>query len=230
MRMQWVSAVVRDAQVLAGEGLPHSLLPHEAVRLFVQRLTPPTDIVECAILSYLMVQVLAKLEAPFAKGQDLCKELSHLSLINWSGFQRRLSTWFASSRQLVSSDAVLVRAARDYIREQIGSSISVSQLSAELHCHKRTLERAFRRTAHQSVHAVVLMLRTLEAIHLLISTDDKIDAIAFEVGIRSRTTLRVAIANATGLSPSELRRVCSSGVPPSIRHRIAALERLVSDM
>lgn len=71
---------------------------------------------------------------------------------------------------------------------------------------ERTLERRVRAVLGRSPIAFVQDLRVAQAVHLLQTTDETLDAIAARVGYSEATTLRTLLRKRTGRGVRELRR------------------------
>lgn len=155
---------------------------------------------EARVLHYLIRQLAAALgnDAVETLGANDKRRYLELSGATTSGVRD----------QQTKSPSLAARAC-GIIRSDCTAHLSVGDLATTLSCGRRTLERAFRREFGETIHEYMSRLRTEEALRLLMTTDMKTEAIAFQVGFRSRTSLQVHIRRATGLSPAAIREVAN---------------------
>jgi AraC-like DNA-binding protein len=220
--------VVRDVQSLAGDlaaSGPQSL--REAAQLLIHRLPLPSDPLAHAICRQLIVRVVELVgRLPGSAHDGLCPRCGWLIASDWQVFLQGASDFITNDcGRLIPADKQLVERARQAISDRLREHITVDLLAKQLGCHRRTLERAFRTVSGDSVHSTILRRRTQEAIRLLRCTDLKVEAVAVEVGFRSRTSLRVAVRRATGQTPGQLRRSALTsntlGTNPLLFHHVA---------
>ena len=180
----------------------------------LERLSPPLYPFEEAIGRYLLIRLLAQL-GRFSNERLVCLKSEWaedlITAPDWQSFKQECleSISFRSDAKELH-DETLVRRATDVILGNI-RDVTVVTLAGTLRCHRRTLERAFRRVRDQSVHDFILRVRTQSAIELLTTTSLKCESIAREVGFRSRTTLNVAVKQMTGRTPRQLRTATVPG-------------------
>jgi AraC-like DNA-binding protein len=214
MRYQWVFAVVRDVQLLAGQLTDTGALSRQSARLLIQQLPAPRSPGEAAILRHLLLQIMKQVtntsSSPAGRttGATMCGRCTWSTTTNWQTFLNGVvGSLAAENHDLASPDQRLVESAKQRINREFRHPLSIMSVASDLGCHRRTLERAFRRVSVDTIHAYILRVRTNEAIRLLTTTDLKIEAVALEVGFRSRTSLQNAITKATGgYTPGQLRR------------------------
>ena len=124
---------------------------------------------------------------------------------DWHSFKHEcLQTISSRSTVKEPQDESLVRRATEIIQSNV-RGVTVVTLASALGCHRRTLERAFRRVRDEWLHHFLMLVRTQVAVELLTQTDWTCEAIARDVGFRSRTTLNVAVKQTTGRTPHQLR-------------------------
>ena len=88
----------------------------------------------------------------------------------------------------------------------------VRDLAAEFGCSAALLRRRFAEESGESLASYRLRSKVLAAIRLLRTTTLKIEAIAREVGWRSKKDLYYQMKRATGLTPAQVRRLTAEGV------------------
>jgi AraC-like DNA-binding protein len=125
--------------------------------------------------------------------ENRCEELIMIGMLT-SHLLERNELAEASSRQTPHSIGTLIvdspaRRAKETIDVQYSQPLSISGLSKSFACHPRTLQREFRRLYGLSVHQYILIVRGTHAHRLLVEHRDKVDAVALEVGFKSRSSL-----------------------------------------
>lgn len=109
------------------------------------------------------------------------------------------------STDVVAVENQQVMAAVEYIRENLAHGISVKQLVKHIGVARRTLEVAFRRHLHRSVHSEVVRAQVHRVSQFLSRSDLSLARIAAECGMRHRSHLNKLFKKATGLTPLEYR-------------------------
>jgi AraC-like DNA-binding protein len=181
----------------------------QAAELLIQRFCSRPDPITEAVLRQRMFLAVWRAARLLARCDVSCRFCNWLSTVDWHEFSHEFVKLFSDATPYrVSRENTLAHKASEMIRATFRSQISVDSLATQLACHRRTLERTFRRAYGVSVHSFIVEVRTREAVSLLTNTDLKVAAVAIEVGFRSRTSLRTAIVRATGRAPGELRRAC----------------------
>jgi AraC-like DNA-binding protein len=210
MQSTYITSVVRDIQLLAGRE-PGDESIRASARDVIQRLIDPVNPVEDALLRQLVLKIVVRMgdsrnRLMIPPDCDSRSFIQWLLAPQWRDFALGALSSLSIDNPTVPSGAMeLVRRAAQSVRFQVRGNLNVDVLAKQSFCHRRTLERAFRQVMGSSVHEFIVRERTLEAIRLIKSTDLKLEAVAFEVGFRSRTTLRRAIKATTGLTPAQLR-------------------------
>ena len=92
------------------------------------------------------------------------------------------------------------------LRARTGMIVKVSELAREVGCSVPVLCRRFRHATGKSVRQYAIKLRVDCAIDLLRTTDWKVEAIANEVGWKSKKDLHCAFARQLGATPASIRR------------------------
>jgi AraC-like DNA-binding protein len=213
MESAWLSDLIREIQLIGMSSRPFEPPPSTTMQA-LERLSPPLYPFEEAIGRYLLLRLLVQL-GRFSNERLVCLKSGWaedlITARDWRSFKQEcLQSISAGVNTEETPDESLVRRATEVILTNI-RSVTVVTLARRLTCHRRTLERAFRRVRNQSVHQFVVRLRTQAAIDLLVKTDLKCEAIARDVGFRSRTTLNAAVKQTTGYTPRQLRASAAAG-------------------
>lgn len=98
-----------------------------------------------------------------------------------------------------------VRRASSYIRDRLGSRLTVSDVARACGVSRRTLEVAFRNELHTSVADFVRDLRLQAVAQRLSNTQLPIKRIAHDLGYGSASSLSRDFRRATGCPPAEYR-------------------------
>ena len=109
------------------------------------------------------------------------------------------------SKHHSTSDPITQRAIR-LMRENIESPLNLSELSKQLSCQPRTLDRRFRTRLGAPPGTVYRHMRLSSARKLLESSTLSVSEIALRCGYDSPAALARAIRKSYGLSPSTLRK------------------------
>ncbi len=210
MSSPWLSDLIREIQLL---GLPSSAAQLPLVLTEgLERLSPPRHEFEDAIGRYLLIRLLAqrgRLSYIGVAGPRTRWAEDLLTARDWQAFKHEcLQSLSVTAPE--THDERLVHAASSIIQRQI-RDVSIASLARTLGCHRRTLERAFRRARNRSLHTHLIEVRPQVAGGLLTQTSLTCNAIAREVGFRSRTTLNLAVRRLTGRTPSQLRQTAADG-------------------
>ena len=98
-----------------------------------------------------------------------------------------------------------VTEAKQFIRDNIGGSITVQDVADHLGIHRSYLMNIFRSQTHISVNQYINRMRITQAIVLLTDPSLTITEIAFQGGFNSRQNFYIAFEKAMGCSPSKFR-------------------------
>ena len=104
------------------------------------------------------------------------------------------------------SSTAIARLAHERIVSSPASVSSVRELCAELGCGRASLDRAFREVFGRSAASYLRETRVKEALRLLRTTDNKVEAVAHLVGFKGKANLYRSIRQVTGLTPGQARR------------------------
>ena len=95
------------------------------------------------------------------------------------------------------------------IRQDFQRQWSLERLAGKFHLTPSRLRRAFHREFGVSIHDYQKTRRVIEALHQV--PDGKIEAIALEVGYRSKKDFYRAFHEVTGMTPTTFRRLSHEG-------------------
>ena len=101
---------------------------------------------------------------------------------------------------------------RGWLRENLRSSVTLSELGRAANLSPRTLARWFERDVGTTPMRWVVAERIAAAKELLEATDLTVDRISFEVGYGSPVTFRTAFTQAVGISPGRYRSRFAAGL------------------
>ncbi len=104
-----------------------------------------------------------------------------------------------------------VRAAREFIRRNLGRPISVSEVAREVRLSPSRLQQLFRASLGETVLVHIERLRLQNARYWLDHTGLKIAAVAARAGFADPLYFSRRFSRALGLSPSEYRKSRSGG-------------------
>lgn len=104
------------------------------------------------------------------------------------------------------------RNVNDYIRANLQSNLSISELAGIANLSQSHFLRAFRKTAGQSPHRYVLECRLSLAEQMIVTTTKSLSEIARQVGFSSHSHLATSMRRYRDVTPSELRRSLGIGI------------------
>ena len=103
------------------------------------------------------------------------------------------------------------REAEMYLKERFRSPMSAINIADQLSCPASFLRRTFKQLTGKSLLEYQSEVRLRAALKLLSETDLKMDAIALEVGYRSKKDLYRVVQAHLSCTPLEYRRAWKSG-------------------
>ena len=120
-------------------------------------------------------------------------------------FDSRLSqSAYAISDHLSHSDPLVERFDR-WVRERLGTAITLDSVAEALATSKRTLSRRLNEVLGKTPLEYIQTLRIERAVHLLRTSRDSVDRIAEQVGYGDGVTLRTLLRRRLGKGVRELR-------------------------
>jgi len=225
LRPEWLADTVRECQGLLSESLhvgPNHL--RSTTRAFLKRLQSPVAPVERLIQRGLLLEVAVQFghtahvsfhrQYPDDGGEAAaCGFLPAAMVGEWprdlaqspsEAFQRwalRYSTEFLAAHPLSRACE-----AERYVKQHFRGAIAASDLAHELECSTDVLRRTFRQLTGRTLLEYQSELRVFEAMRLLRESDLKIEAVAREVGYRSKKDLFRVVQAHLGCTPLEYRK------------------------
>lgn len=216
LRSVWVQALVRETQVFVGAAAdaPPSALPTLVERL-VETLSRPLNPAECLAARAIV------LDGVVAAGSVLHRRVHgraphrcafnpteaavlvwHRHLPSPAGF---LQEWAATVSTELGRDQVILWQARSWAARQWRESRSSADAADALGVRASAIDRVFQRTLGMSFSKYHRGVRLATAIELLATTDLKVDAVALEVGFRSKKNFYNAFQQWMGVTPRQFR-------------------------
>jgi AraC-like DNA-binding protein len=105
--------------------------------------------------------------------------------------------------------------ARRWLDAHLDTQAPLAGVAKALAVDQRTIARTFRAAFGLTVKQYQTRAQVERAIHLLQSTDLKVEAVAFSVGCGSKATLYRLLRRATGKRPADLRRLAETATRKS---------------
>jgi AraC-like DNA-binding protein len=112
-----------------------------------------------------------------------------------------------------------VGVAADYIRENLGSSLSLDDVAAHVGMSKRHLQRLFHNAIGMSIQQFIIHSRVHTATHRLINAARPLSEIALECGFTDQSAFTNTFRKVIGLAPREYRKRFLQGFTPRTRNR-----------
>jgi AraC-like DNA-binding protein len=217
VRPWWLNAVMSDVQRLVGHfvlGDPDDVEP--TLLAFAESLPAPRRNVERLILRGLLLDVAWRsataLHDRAHKGATDCTfepaaTLSHFLQRSAedprSTFRRWVESFLAEFRKTHPITAA-TKVGR-LIKHNYQRAWTLSELASRFHVTPHQLRRAFIKEFGLSVHEYQRIIRVLAALNQV--PREKVDAVALEVGWRSKKNFYRAFEEVTGLTPTAFRRL-----------------------
>lgn len=107
---------------------------------------------------------------------------------------------------ITSHEPVIVRAAMQYMAENLSRPISLADISSHIGTYEKKLSGAFRACTGKSVFEYLRDERLAKARHLLSASPLSVHEIALEVGFSSAANFATSFRERFGMTPSEFRR------------------------
>jgi AraC-like DNA-binding protein len=210
-------------------------------RSFIDRLvparTPLERLVERGLLLEVAVQFGHAAHTTFHRqyaderlSASSCRFLSSAAIEEWprdlatspaEAFRRWATRYASAFRE--AHPLSCAREAEAYIQQHFREAIAATELAARLQCPIVFLRRTFRQLTGQTILEYQSALRLREALRLLAQSDLKMEAIAQEVGYRSKKDLYRVVHASLQCTPLEFRQAAGRGkTPPASSSRNAA--------
>lgn len=100
----------------------------------------------------------------------------------------------------------IVQDVLQYVEDNIGSTIKISNLAKKLHINSTYLSQLFKQSMGQSFTSYITQHRIHHAKILLLQTGYTVDEISFKCGFSSSSYFSTVFANKTGMSPGVYRK------------------------
>jgi AraC-like DNA-binding protein len=217
-RRQWLLETVNGVQLLAAHSVGASVGDQESrMKEIVQRLPSPVTPCERLLLRSMLWESAARLgdavhRSAHATYRTKCT-LKHESILLQSfsettadpreAFERWTTTFFREFRN-VHPPSKVERVAL-MIRERHDRPLDIVSLAAKVQLTPGSLRRAFQMTFGRTPKEYQSDLRVLSALERIGS--EKVDAVALEVGYRSKKNFYRMFKSLTGLTPSAFRQL-----------------------
>ena len=229
LRSHWLSETVRECQAFLSKSLHvgPNYLPGMAAA-FIERLAAPLSPVERLVQRGLLLEVAVQfghaahttfhmqhpVDEPAAKN---CGFSPALAVEGWPRdlatspaeafrrWSRRYADAFRDTHPLSCA-----REAEDYLKQHFRSPVSAQNIAEQLSCPITFLRRTFKQLAGKSLLEYQSELRLRAALRLLSDTDLKMEAIAGEVGYRSKKDLYRVVQAHLSCTPLEYRQASKS--------------------
>jgi len=225
MRSHWLMETVRECQGLLSSSpfLGPNHLPKTA-SAFLARLEAPQTPVEKLLQRGLLLEVALQFghaaHTAFHREHrgrgglsDACGFVPAAAMEGWPHDLARSPA--EAFRQWARRYAEAFRAAHplscaleaeDHLRKDFREPVSADALARRVACTTAFLRRTFKQLTSKSLLEYQSGMRLREAMRLLRATDLKMEAVAYEVGYRSKKDLYRVIQASLGCTPLEYRR------------------------
>jgi AraC-like DNA-binding protein len=226
----WLSDTIRECQAFLGESV--SLVPsdlRDTAGRFIERLprphTPLETLTQKGLLLDLAVQfgyaahkAFHSHAGPGDRSSRRCGFQPAASLGEWprdstrspSEAFHRWASRFGFELQTAHPQAC-VHGAEFYLKQHYEDRLAVNELAQHLRCSPSYLQRTFKETTGFTLREYQAELRLGEVLRLLEGSDLKIEAIARDVGFRSKKDLYRVVQARVGCTPLEFRKRQQSG-------------------
>ncbi len=221
----WLSNTIRECQAFLGESV--SLVPSDlraTAGQFIERLpvarTPLETLIQRGMLLDLAIQfgyaahkAFHKLAGPSDRSSRRCGFQPAATLDEWprdstrspSEAFHRWASRFAFELQSAHPQAC-VHGAEHFLKQHYQEKLALDPLAQQLRCSSAYLQRTFKDVTGFTLREYQSELRLREALRLLDTTDLKIEAIAHDVGYRSKKDLYRVVQARVGCTPLEFRK------------------------
>ena len=139
--------------------------------------------------------------------------LYHLAeFTTWDEAFRYLKEFSKHMFDLLSANAsdkseTVIRKIKDYIKEHLSESISLSSLSAIVNYNETYISRLFKQSTGVKLSEYIYQERIAKAKYLLSTSSDSMQAIAAAIGFDSPQYFSLVFKKSVGITPSEYQRI-----------------------
>lgn len=242
LRSHWLFDTVRQCQGLLRESLhagPNQL--QSMAGSFLERLTEPGTPVEKLVQRGLLLEVALQFghathktfHRQYPEQQhviDSCGFQASATLEEWprdlakspaEAFRRWAGRYAAAFR--AAHPLSCAREAEHYLRQHFRAPVVASELARRLECPLTFLRRTFKQLTGRTLLEYQSELRLRTALQLLTESDLKMEAIAQEVGYRSKKDLYRVVQAHLGCTPLEYRKQLQPSRPDTRQNRLRTL-------
>jgi AraC-like DNA-binding protein len=238
LRSTWVHALARETQLFIGAAAeaPMSALPGALERL-AEALSGSLNPAEVFAARALL------LDSAIAAGSLIHRRVhrptqhrcsfnpAQAALLIWhrhpASPARFLQEWGAAIWIELGRDQEILWQARAWAAQQWRESRSSAEAGIALGMRASTIDRVFRRTLGMSFSKYHRGVRLVRALELLAATELKVDAVAAEVGFRSKKNFYRSFREWTGVTPRQFRAdglrlpdEAIGGIPPVFQRQV----------
>ena len=221
----WLSDTIRECQAFLGESV--SLVPSDlraTAGRFIARLPPPRTPLETLTQKGLLLDLAVQFgyaahkafhrhAGPTDRSSRRCGFQPAASLGEWprdstrspSEAFHRWASRFGFELQTAHPQAC-VHGAEYHLKQHYQDRLAVGELAQHLRCSPTYLQRTFKETTGFTLREYQAELRLGEVLRLLEVSDLKIEAIARDVGFRSKKDLYRVVQARVGCTPLEFRK------------------------
>lgn len=236
LRPSWVAAVVKESRTAAGKILLADA--EEAQRVlkeFVEALPSPANHAESLVLRGVLLEMASRTGLhvhayAHRMRHSVCGFVSGAAIESfWSvptdspqqAFMRWMDEFFTQlARAHPRSGASQVARV---LREQYQRAWPIPALARSVHATPSQLSRQFRREFGLSIPDYQRIVRLIHALDLV--GNEKTEAVALEVGYKSKKNFYATLQHFTGLTPTEFRRLSDTRASEIIEMLALSLRR-----
>jgi len=119
----------------------------------------------------------------------------------------------------------IVGKAADFIRDNLGARIYLSDVAAQVDVSERHLQRMFNKVFGLTMQQFIIHSRVQGAAHQLVHTERPISEIAMDLGFSDQAAFSNAFRKILGMPPRAYRAQHTSGISPAVGRRSSITNR-----
>jgi AraC-like DNA-binding protein len=211
VRSTWLSHTVATLQALVGTWAGPEISMERAVALAIRGLPPAQNRAEALLQRALFLQLLLCHNArrwPVRSASDVAFLRATIEeLVTAPPYQTLPSLLRDSASVRVESSApdALTKAVREFIDARFAEPLTMAQIAAAINVDRRLIQSSFARHMGRSIRAYIGERRIAAALEYLTQNNEKVEAVAFLVGYRSRKNFNAAMNRFIRMTPSDVR-------------------------